>query len=65
MRFYGSQRYKMAEAARAYAENYEQGDKFRIRGGNVEALRSGKWEVIGDVRNFADRWHDKNPPSQG
>lgn len=62
MKFYGKQRYKMAEAALAYANNHLDGDKARIRNNRVVILRNGRWQDVGDVRNFADKWHALNPP---
>jgi hypothetical protein len=58
---YGKQQYKMAEAAIAYASNYLDGDKFRIHKNQVQALRDGRWEDVGNVRKCAEQWDRLNP----
>lgn len=60
MKTYGRQHYTMSEAALAYATNYLQGDKFRIKQSNVEALQDGKWVKIDSARNCAQAWDGLN-----
>ncbi len=54
----------MAEAAIAYASNYLEGDKFRIRRGMVEAMRDGKWHIVSHAQHCAEKWHALNPPEK-
>lgn len=61
MRTYGKQRYKMAEAALAYANNHLDGDKVRIRKNRVEIMTGGRWEDAGDVKRLAEMWDRLNP----
>lgn len=61
MKFYGKQRYKMAEAALAYANNHLNGEKSRVRKNRVEILTGGRWEDAGDVKRLAELWDQLNP----
>jgi len=60
---YGKQQYTEGQAALAYASNHVDGQKFRLSnlGKDVEALRGGKWVVVGSAKVFAEKWDALNP----